>query len=88
MEVETKIWTCHKYFCRCCQSRNMASLKERIQGTIREVYERTNSICQNYNLYLEDQMFVVPIPFSVEGAHMLQHAKFLLEETEVDGSPV
>ena len=31
-------------------------------------------------------MFVVPVPFSVEGAHMLQHAKWLLEETEVDGS--
>jgi len=30
----------------------------------------------------------VPVPFSVEGAHMLQHAKWLLEETEdgEDGS--
>jgi hypothetical protein len=25
-------------------------------------------------------------PFSVEGAHMLQHAKYLMEETEEDGS--
>jgi hypothetical protein len=31
-------------------------------------------------------MFVVPVPFSVEGAHMLQHAKWLLKETEEDGS--
>jgi hypothetical protein len=31
-------------------------------------------------------MNIVPIPFSVEGAHMLQHAKYLMEETEEDGS--
>jgi hypothetical protein len=43
--------------------------------------------CKKYNLYIEDRMTVVPVPFSVEGAHMLQHAKWLLEETsEEDGS--
>jgi hypothetical protein len=42
--------------------------------------------CKKYNLHLEDKMFVVPVPFSVEGAHMLQHAKWLLKETEEDGS--
>jgi NADPH-dependent ferric siderophore reductase len=31
-------------------------------------------------------MIVVPVPFTIEGAHMLQHAKWLLEETEEDGS--
>jgi hypothetical protein len=31
-------------------------------------------------------MIVVPVPFSVEGAHTLQHAKWLMEETEEDGS--
>ena len=31
-------------------------------------------------------MIVVPVPFSVEGAHMLQHAKSLMEETDEDGS--
>ena len=31
-------------------------------------------------------MKIVPIAFSVEGAHMLQHAKYLMEETEEDGS--
>jgi hypothetical protein len=31
-------------------------------------------------------MIVVPVPFSVEGAKMLQHAKWLMEETEEDGS--
>ena len=30
-------------------------------------------------------MIIVPVPFSVEGGHMLQHAKWLLEETEDDG---
>jgi hypothetical protein len=31
-------------------------------------------------------MFVVPVPFSVEGAKMLQHTKWLLEEKDEDGS--
>jgi cell division GTPase FtsZ len=42
--------------------------------------------CRKYNLHIEDRMIVVPLPFSVEGAHMLQHAKWLMEETEEDGS--
>jgi hypothetical protein len=31
-------------------------------------------------------MFVVPVPFSIEGAKMLQHTKWLLDEREEDGS--
>lgn len=31
-------------------------------------------------------MFIVPVPFSVEGAHMLQHIEWLLEEKDEDGS--
>lgn len=31
-------------------------------------------------------MFIVPVPFSIEGAKMLQHTNWLLEETEKDGS--
>jgi len=31
-------------------------------------------------------MIVVPVPFGMEGAKMLQHAKWLLEETDEDGS--
>jgi hypothetical protein len=31
-------------------------------------------------------MFIVPVPFSIEGAKMLQHTKWLLEETEEDSS--
>jgi hypothetical protein len=42
--------------------------------------------CRKYNFHLEDRMIIVPVPFSIEGAHMLQHTKWLLEETEDDGS--
>jgi hypothetical protein len=31
--------------------------------------------CRKYNLHVEDRMFIVPVPFSVEGAKMLQHTK-------------
>jgi hypothetical protein len=42
--------------------------------------------CRKYNLHVEDRMFVVPVPFSVEGAKMLQHTKWLLDERDEDGS--
>jgi hypothetical protein len=42
--------------------------------------------CRKYNLHVEDRMFIVPVPFSIEGAKMLQHTKWLMEETEEDGS--
>ena len=31
-------------------------------------------------------MFVVPVPFAIEGHKMLQHLKWLLEEKDEDGS--
>jgi hypothetical protein len=31
-------------------------------------------------------MFIVPTSFSIKGTEMLQHTKWLLEETEEDGS--
>ena len=31
-------------------------------------------------------MFIVPTAFSIKGAEMLHHTKWLLEETEEDGS--
>jgi hypothetical protein len=40
--------------------------------------------CRKYNLHVEDRMFIVPVPFSMEGAKMLQHAKWLMEETDED----
>jgi hypothetical protein len=43
--------------------------------------------CRKYNLHVEDRMFIVPVPFRVEGAKMLAHTKWILEETEEeDGS--
>jgi hypothetical protein len=44
------------------------------------------AFCKKYNLHIEGRMIVVPVPFSVEGAKMLQHAKYILEETDEDGS--
>ena len=35
--------------------------------------------CKKYNLDIEDRMVVVPVPFSTEGAQMLQHTKALQE---------
>lgn len=46
----------------------------------------TKAECKKHNIYLEKRMFVVPVPFHPEGAQMLQHAKWLLEEKEEDGS--
>ena len=71
-----------------------ASSPEIVQALKREFNEPFNqqymasqiADCKKYNLHLEDRMLVVPVPFSVEGAHMLQHAKWLLEETDEDGS--
>jgi hypothetical protein len=51
----------------------------------RWVRDRTAE-CRKYNLHVEDRMFIVPVPFSVEGAKMLQHTKWLLEEKDEDGS--
>jgi hypothetical protein len=39
--------------------------------------------CKKFNTHIENRMIVVPVPFAVEGAHMLQRAK---SETEEDGS--
>ena len=41
---------------------------------------------KKFNIHIEDRMIVVPVPFSIEGAKMLQHAKWLMEETDEDGS--
>jgi hypothetical protein len=35
--------------------------------------------CKKFGLYIEDHMFIVPVPFAIEGAQMLQHCKLLLE---------
>jgi hypothetical protein len=63
------------------------SLKREFNEPFNQQYMRDQiADCKKYNLHLEDRMIVVPMPFSVEGAKMLQHAKWLLEETDEDGS--
>jgi hypothetical protein len=63
------------------------SLKKEFDEPCNNQYVRDQfAYCTKYNLHIEDRMIVVPVPFSVEGAHMLQHAKWLMEETEEDGS--
>jgi hypothetical protein len=58
-----------------------------MQQTVVSYYKKVVfAFCKKYNLHIEDRMIVVPVPFSVEGAHMLQHAKWLMEETDEDGS--
>jgi hypothetical protein len=42
--------------------------------------------CKKYNLHIEDYMKIVPVPFSVEGAKLLAHAKWIMEETDEDGN--
>jgi hypothetical protein len=63
------------------------ALKKEFGERYDEQYIReTIAYAKKYNLHVEDQMFIVPVPFSIEGAKMLQHAKWLLEERQEDGS--
>ena len=52
------------------------------EKTVRE----KKAYAMKYNLHVEDQMFVVPVPFSIEGAKMLQHTNWLLDEKVEDSS--
>ncbi|MDQ4014062.1 MAG: hypothetical protein M3146_10115 [Thermoproteota archaeon] len=45
----------------------------------RQYIKDQTAYCKKFGLSIEDQMFVVPVPFSIEGAQMLQHCKSLLE---------
>jgi acetoin utilization deacetylase AcuC-like enzyme len=63
------------------------SLKREFNEPFNQQYMRDQiADCKKYNLHLEDRMMIVPVPFSIEGAKMLQHAKWLMEETDEDGS--
>jgi hypothetical protein len=63
------------------------SLKREFDERYDNQYVRDQfAYCKKYNLHIEDRMIVVPVPFSVEGAHMLQHAKWLMEDRDEDGS--
>jgi hypothetical protein len=63
------------------------ALKKEFNEVYRDDYIKdTIAQCKKFNLRIEDRMFIVPVPFSVEGAKMLQHTKWLLEERDEDGS--
>ena len=63
------------------------ALKKELNEVYRDDYIKdTIAQCKRFNLRIGDRMFIVPVPFSIEGAKMLQHTKWLLEETDEDGS--
>jgi hypothetical protein len=63
------------------------ALKKEFSEPFDEQYIRDQKAdCKKYNLHIEDRMFVAPVPFSIEGAKMLQHTKWLLEEKDENGS--
>jgi hypothetical protein len=63
------------------------ALKQEFEERYDEQWIRDQfAYCKKHNLHIEDRMFIVPVPFSVEGAKSLQHAKWLLDEREEDGS--
>jgi hypothetical protein len=74
-------------YCDAANPEIWQALKKEFNEPFNEQYiSDTKAYCKKYNLHIEDRMFIVPVPFSIEGAHMLQHTKWLLEEKEDDGS--
>jgi hypothetical protein len=42
--------------------------------------------CKKINSYLENHLFVCPIPFNPQGKYMLNHTQRMIQETEDDGT--
>lgn len=90
-EMISKVWELKQ---QCGYMSNImvdAANPEIIEALKREFGESTDwnyihdriTWCKQYNQFLEDSMFIVPVPFSVGGGRkMLQHAKYLLEDPE------
>jgi hypothetical protein len=93
-EMISKVWQLKQrcgyisnIYCDAANPEIWESLKREFDEPYDNQYIRDQfAYCKKYNLHIEDKMTVVPVPFSVEGAHMLQHAKWLMEETDEDGS--
>jgi hypothetical protein len=89
-EMIDKIWDLGHNKCHATNIMVDAANPEVIEALKREFGESTDwnfihdriAWCKKYNAYVEDTMLVVPVPFSVEGKKMLQHAKYLLEDPE------
>jgi hypothetical protein len=74
-------------YCDAANPEVVQALKREFEERFDEQYIRDQfAYCRKHNLHIEDRMFVVPVPFSVEGAKSLQHCKWLLDEREEDGS--
>ena len=74
-------------YCDAANPEIVQALKKQFEERYDEQYIWDQfAYCRKYNVHIEDHMFVVPVPFSVEGAKMLQHTKWLLDEKEEDGS--
>jgi hypothetical protein len=86
-EIKQKCGYISNIYCDAANPEVWASLKREFDE--RYDIQYINDIraeCKRLNTHIENRMIVVPVPFSVEGAHMLQHAKYLMEETDEDGS--
>ena len=74
-------------FCDAANPEVWQALKKEFNEPYSDKYIKEKiAYSRTFNMPIEEMMLVVPVPFSVEGAHMLQHTKWLLEETEEDGS--
>ena len=74
-------------YCDAANPEVVQALKREFEERWDEQYIKEQfAFCRKHNLHIEDRMFIVPVPFSVEGAKSLQHAKWLLDEREEDGS--
>jgi hypothetical protein len=86
-EIKQQCGYISNIYCDAANPEVWESLKREFDEPYNNQYVRDQfAYCKKYNLHIEDKMIVVPVPFSVEGAHMLQHAKWLMEETDEDGS--
>ena len=86
-EIKQKCGLLSNIFCDASNPEVWQALKKEFGEPYNQQYINDQRIeCRKYNFNLEDRMIIVPVPFSVEGGHMLQHCKWLMEETEEDGS--
>jgi hypothetical protein len=86
-EIKQQCGYISNIYCDAANPEIWESLKREFEERYENQYVRDQfAYCKKYNLHIEDRMIIVPVPFSVEGAHMLQHAKWLMEETDEDGS--
>jgi hypothetical protein len=88
-EIKQKCGYISNIYCDAANPEVWESLKREFDERYDNQYVRDQfTYCKKYNLHIEDKMIVVPVPFSVEGAKMLQHAKWIMEETDEDGSSI